>query len=305
MRNYIIRKLCISILIMVGVVTGTFMLLYLSADPVATLLPPEATEQDIEKFRTDMGLNDPIITQWLRFLWQVARFDFGESYINKQPVTVLMLERLPATAELTFAAFVFSLSISLTLGIVSAIKRFSWIDNLSTFLALMGQAMPIYWLGIMLIIFFGVKLQILPISGKGGFLHLILPAITLGTALAPIVMRMTRSAMSDVLNQDYIRTARANGLSNTTIYFKHAIKNAILPVIAIIFVQIGSLLSGAVVTETVFAWPGLGRLATTAILASDYPMVRALVIMFTIFVVIANLLGDIIIAHLDPRIRIK
>ncbi|MBW1963249.1 MAG: ABC transporter permease [Deltaproteobacteria bacterium] len=281
------------------------MLLYLSADPVATLLPPEATEQDIEKFRTDMGLNDPIITQWLRFLWQVARFDFGESYINKQPVTVLMLERLPATAELTFAAFVFSLSISLTLGIVSAIKRFSWIDNLSTFLALMGQAMPIYWLGIMLIIFFGVKLQILPISGKGGFLHLILPAITLGTALAPIVMRMTRSAMSDVLNQDYIRTARANGLSNTTIYFKHAIKNAILPVIAIIFVQIGSLLSGAVVTETVFAWPGLGRLATTAILASDYPMVRALVIMFTIFVVIANLLGDIIIAHLDPRIRIK
>ena len=169
----------------------------------------------------------------------------------------------------------------------------------------MGQAMPIYWLGIMLIIFFGVKLQILPISGKGGFLHLILPAATLGTALAPIVMRMTRSAMSDVLNQDYIRTARANGLSNTTIYFKHAIKNAILPVIAIIFVQIGSLLSGAVVTETVFAWPGLGRLATTAILASDYPLVRALVIMFTIFVVIANLLGDIIIAQLDPRIRIK
>ena len=281
------------------------MLLYLSADPVATLLPPEATEQDIEKFRTDMGLNDPLVTQWLRFLWQVARFDFGESYINKQPVTVLMLERLPATAELTVAAFVFSLFLSITLGIVSAIKRFSWIDNLSTFLALMGQAMPIYWLGIMLIIFFGVKLQILPISGKGGFLHLILPAVTLGTALTPIVMRMTRSAMSDVLNQDYIRTARANGLSNTTIYFKHAIKNAILPVIAIIFVQIGSLLSGAVVTETVFAWPGLGRLATTAILASDYPLVRALVIMFTVFVVIANLLGDIIIAQIDPRIRIK
>jgi len=290
---------------MIGVITGTFMLLYLSADPVATLLPPEATEQDIEQFRTDMGLNDPLVTQWLRFLWQVARFDFGESYINKQPVTVLMLERLPATAELTFAAFVFSLSLSITLGIVSAIKRFSWIDNLSTFLAIMGQAMPIYWLGIMLIIFFGVKLQILPISGKGGFLHLILPAVTLGTALAPIIMRMTRSAMSDVLNQDYIRTARANGLSNTTIYFKHAIKNAILPVIAIIFVQIGSLLSGAVVTETVFAWPGLGRLATTAILASDYPLVRALVIMFTIFVVAANLLGDIIIAQLDPRIRIK
>ena len=305
MRNYIIRKLFISILIMIGVITGTFMLLYLSADPVATLLPPEATEQDIEQFRTDMGLNDPLVTQWLRFLWQVARFDFGESYINKQPVTVLMLERLPATAELTFAAFVFSLSLSITLGIVSAIKRFSWIDNLSTFLAIMGQAMPIYWLGIMLIIFFGVKLQILPISGKGGFLHLILPAVTLGTALAPIIMRMTRSAMSDVLNQDYIRTARANGLSNTTIYFKHAIKNAILPVIAIIFVQIGSLLSGAVVTETVFAWPGLGRLATTAILASDYPLVRALVIMFTVFVVAANLLGDIIIAQLDPRIRIK
>jgi len=293
------------VLIVVGVVTGTFMLLYLSADPVATLLPPEATAQDIEKFRVEMGFNDPLILQLVRFMGQVARLDFGHSYINKQPVIKLILERLPASAQLTACAFLFSLCLSIPLGIVSAIKRFSWIDNMATFLALMGQAMPIYWLGIMLIILFGVKLFWLPISGKGGFLHLILPSVTLGTALAPIVMRMTRSAMSDVLNQDYIRTARASGLSNLKIYFKHAIKNAILPVIAVIFVQIGSLLSGAVVTETVFAWPGLGRLATTAILAGDYPLVRALVILFTVFVVAANLMGDIIIARLDPRIRIK
>lgn len=305
MRNYIIRKLFISILIVAGVVTGTFMLLYLSADPVATMLPPEATARDIEKFRSEMGFNDPIILQLARFMVQVAKLDFGNSYINKLPVTTLILERLPASVQLTACAFLFSLCLSIPLGILSAIKRFSWIDNTSTFLALMGQAMPIYWLGIMLIILFGVKLMWLPISGRGGFLHLILPGITLGTALAPIVMRMTRSAMSDVLNQDYIRTARACGLPNIKIYFKHAVKNAILPVIAVIFFQIGSLLSGAVVTETVFAWPGLGRLAATAILAGDYPLVRALVILFTVFVVAANLVGDILIARLDPRIRIK
>ncbi len=305
MRNYIIRKLFISILIFLGVVTGTFMLLYLSSDPVATLLPPEATDQDIEKFRSEMGFNDPLATQLVRFVGRVVRFDFGHSYINKQPVTTLILDRLPASAQLTACAFAFSLCLAIPLGIVSAIKRFSWIDNMATFLALMGQAMPIYWLGIMLIILFGVKLMWLPISGKGGFLHLILPSVTLGTALAPIVMRMTRSTMSDVLNQDYIRTAKASGISNIKIYFKHAIKNAILPVIAVIFVQMGVLLSGAVVTETVFAWPGLGRLATTAILAGDYPLVRALVILFTVFVVAANLMGDIIIAQLDPRIRIQ
>jgi len=305
LREYIIKKLLLAVLIVLGVIAGTFLLLYLSSDPAAVLLPPEADARDIEEFREAMGLNEPILLQLLKFIWQVSHFDFGESYINKLPVLSLIRERLSASIELTFSGFIFYICLSIPLGMVSAIKRLSWIDNIATFLALMGQAMPIYWLGIMLIIFFGVKLQILPISGRGGLAHLILPSVSLGTYLAPIGMRLTRSAMIDVLSQDYIRTAKAKGLSNTAIYFRHAIKNAILPVIAVVFVQMGLLLSGAVVTETVFAWPGLGRLAATAILAGDYPLVRALVILFTIFVVVANLVADIIIAYLDPRIRLK
>ena len=305
MRDYVIKKMFLAVLIILGVITGTFLLLHLSADPAAILLPPEADARDIEEFREAMGLNEPIILQLVRFLWQVAKFDFGVSYINKLPVVSLIGERITASVELTFAGFLVYLCLSIPLGIISAIKRFSLIDNIATFFALVGQAMPIYWLGIMLIILFGVKLQILPISGRGDLTHLILPSVALGTYLAPIGMRLTRSAMIDVLTQDYMRTAKAKGLSNTAIYFKHAVKNAVLPVIAVVFVQIGVLLSGAVVTETVFAWPGLGRLAATAILAGDYPLVRAVVILFTIFVVTANLIADIIIAYLDPRIRLK
>lgn len=305
MRNYLIRRLILAVLIILGVITGTFMLLYLSPDPVATLLPAEASAKDIEQFRDAMGLNDPLYIQLTRFIWQVVTFDFGNSYMNKQPVISLIAERVIASVQLTLAGFSIYLCFSIPLGVISAIKRFSFIDNLATFMALTGQAMPIYWFGIMLIIIFGVKLQILPISGRGGLSHLILPAVTLGSYLAPIGMRLTRSAMIDVLTQDYIRTAKAKGLSNMSIYFKHSLKNAILPVIAVIFVQVGVLLSGAIVTETVFAWPGLGRLAATAILAGDYPLVRSLVILFTIFVIAANLIGDIVMAYLDPRIRLK
>ena len=252
-----------------------------------------------------MGLNDPLVIQTARFVWSVAKLDLGISYLNKQPVTVLILERIPASFELTFAAFILYVCFSLPIGMISAIRRFSWIDNIARTLSLVGQAMPIFWLGIMLIMIFGIKLHVLPISGRGGPLNLILPSVTLGAFLMPLGMRLTRSAMIDALSQDYIRTAKSKGLSVFAIYFKHAAKNAILPVITAIFVQMGVLLSGAVVTETVFAWPGLGRLATTAIMAGDYPLVRALVLLFTFFVVTANLVGDVIIAYLDPRVRLK
>ena len=261
--------------------------------------------KDIEDFRERMGLNDPIHEQLFRYLAQILKFDFGNSYVDKQPVIRLIMERIPASLELTFAGMLVYFFVAIPLGLISAIKRFSIIDNIATFIAVMGQAMPIYWLGIMLIILFGVKLQILPISGRESLAHLILPAVTLGAFLTPIGMRLTRSAMIDVLNQDYIRTARAKGLSNLTIYVKHALKNAILPVIAVVFVQMGGLMSGAVVTETVFAWPGLGRLSAHAILAGDYPMERALVILFSTFVITANAVGDIFIAYIDPRIRMR
>ncbi len=303
MKTYIIKKLFIAILTVIGVITVTFLLLYLSGDPVATILPPEASAADIEEFREKMGFNQPIIVQWAQFFGQVAQFDFGESYISKQPVIALISDRAPASLILTAAGFLVSIAIAIPLGVISAIKRFSIIDNIVTLFALLGQAMPIYWLGILLVILFGLRLGWLPISGNDTPKHLILPAITLGVSLIPIVMRMTRSAMNDVLEQDYIRTAKAFGISKASIFVKYGLKNAILPVIAVVFVQAGTLLSGAVVTETVFAWPGLGRLATTAILAGDYPLVRALVILSTVFVVFANLMGDILIAKLDARIR--
>ena len=303
MRNYIIKKIFLAFLIVLGIIVAMFMILQFSADPAATLLPPQASKVDIEEFRQLMGLNDPIHVQLFRYLSKVLRLDFGNSYVSKQPVTRLILERIPASFELTFAGLLVYFCVAIPLGLISAIKRFSFIDNLATFLAVIGQAMPIYWFGIILIIFFGVKLQILPISGRESLLHLILPALTLGAFLMPIGMRLTRSAMIDVLNQDYIRTARAKGLSNLSVYCKHAMKNAVLPVIAVVFVQMGGLMSGAVVTETVFAWPGLGRLSAHAILAGDYPMVRALVILFSTFVIVANTIGDIIIAYIDPRIR--
>jgi len=303
LRNYVIKKILIACLTILGIIVAMFMILQFSSDPAATLLPPEASKKDIVEFRQMMGLNDPIHVQLFRYLGQVFRLDFGDSYVSKQPVTHRIAERIPATLQLTFAGLLVYFCFAIPLGIVSAVKRFSLIDNFATLIAVMGQAMPIYWFGIVLIIIFGVKLQILPISGRDSLAHLILPAFTLGAFLTPIGMRLTRSAMIDVLNQDYIRTAKAKGLSNLTVYFKHALKNAILPVIAVVFVQMAGLMSGAVVTETVFAWPGMGRLATHAILAGDYPMVRALVILFSTFVIVANTLGDILMAYLDPRIR--
>ena len=294
-----------AFLTILGIIVAMFIILQFSTDPAATLLPPEASVKDIEAFRERMGLNDPIHEQLFRYLAQILKFDFGNSYVDKQPVIRLIMERIPASLELTFAGMLVYFFVAIPLGLISAIKRFSILDNIATFIAVMGQAMPIYWLGIMLIILFGVKLQILPISGRESLAHLILPAVTLGAFLTPIGMRLTRSAMIDVLNQDYIRTARAKGLSNLTIYVKHVLKNAILPVIAVVFVQMGGLMSGAVVTETVFAWPGLGRLSAHAILAGDYPMVRALVILFSTFVITANAVGDIFIAYIDPRIRMR
>ena len=305
LRDYIIKKTFLALLTILGVIVGTFLLLFLAKDPATTLAPPEATAQDIAKLRESMRLDDPLFIQTARFVWSVAKLDLGISYINRQPVMNLILERISASFELTLAAFILYVCFSIPIGMISAVKRFSWIDNVATSISLIGQAMPIFWLGIMLIIIFGIKLQILPISGRGDPLNLILPSVTLGAFLMPLGMRLTRSAMIDAISQDYIRTAKAKGLSAFGIYFKHAAKNAILPVITALFVQMGVLLSGAVVTETVFAWPGLGRLATTAIMAGDYPLVRALVLLFTVFVVMANLMGDIIIAYLDPRVRLK
>jgi peptide/nickel transport system permease protein len=306
MRTFIIKQLVQAIGVCLVISMISFFLLFLNTDPALLLLPPEAEVSDIAKFKKQMGLDRPVPVQYLDFLRKVVLHgDFGNSFMAKVPAAKLVRERLPATIELALAALILVNLVALPVGIVSAIRRYSLMDNVATFTALLGQAMPLYWFGIMLIIIFGVWLRWLPISGSDTWAHLVLPAVTLASWILPINMRMVRSGMLDVLNQDYIRTARAKGLMERKVLIKHAFKNAAIPVITITGMQLGALLGGAVVTETVFAWPGLGRLAVDSIRMGDYPVVQAIVVVFALFVVIGNLAADILAALIDPRIRLE
>jgi peptide/nickel transport system permease protein len=223
----------------------------------------------------------------------------------KKSAFALVTERMPATLLLTFAGLFISLVIALPLGIISAIRRYSLVDNLCTMFAVGGQAMPIFWLGIMLIIVFSVKLRWLPASGSGSWAHLVLPATTLGFFLAPLTMRLVRSGMLEVLSQDYVRTARAKGVSEPQVLLKHALRNAAIPVITVIGLQFGQLLGGAIVTETVYAWPGVATFTVTAIRNSDFPVVQAAVFLLALCIVVVNLLVDLLVGLIDPRIRLE
>ncbi len=305
MKIYIIKRLIESVGVCLVISMISFFLLFLNTDPALMLLPPEAGVEDIATFKKQMGLDRPVIVQYGAFLGKVLLHgDFGESFLAKVPAMGLILERLPATARLAVAALIVINFVAVPVGVIAAIRRYSLTDNLATFTALVGQAMPLYWFGIMLIIIFGVWLRWLPVSGSSSFLHLILPAVTLGSWILPINMRLVRSGMLEVLNQDYIRTARAKGLNEKKVLIKHAFKNAAIPVVTVSGMQFSALLGGAVVTETVFAWPGLGRLAVESIRMGDYPVVQAIVVIFAMMVVLANLAADIVAALIDPRIRL-
>ena len=305
MKTYIIKRLIESIGVCLVVSMISFFLLFLNTDPALVLLPPEAEIEDITIFKKQMGLDRPVIIQYLDFLRKVILHgDFGDSFLAKIPAMELISKRLPATIQLAVAALFVINFIAIPVGVIAAIRRYSLVDNIATFTALTGQAMPLFWFGIMLIIIFGVWLEWLPISGSDTLLHLILPAITLGSWILPVNMRLVRSGMLEVLNQDYIRTARAKGLSEKKVLIKHAFKNAAIPVVTVSGMQFGALLGGAVVTETVFAWPGLGRLAVDSIRMGDYPVVQAIVVIFAMFIVFANLTADIVAALIDPRIRL-
>ena len=304
MRTYILRKLIEAVGVCLAISAISFFLLFLNTDPALLLLPPEAEAQDIALFKHQMGLDRPVIVQYLDFLGKVVLHgDFGTSFVAKIPAVQLIAERFPATLKLSLAALLITNIVALPAGVIAAIRRYSLMDNLATFIALMGQAMPLYWFGIMLIIVFGVWLGWLPVSGSDSLAHLILPAITLGSWVIPVNMRLVRSGMLDVLTQDYIRTARAKGLTEKKVLIKHAFKNAAVPLVTVIGTQFGLLLGGAVVTETVFAWPGFGRLAVDSIRMGDYPVVQAIVVVFALFVVAGNLAADLLAAFIDPRIR--
>jgi peptide/nickel transport system permease protein len=303
MSSYILKRLGEAVLVCFGISVITFLLLHVAGDPVQLLLSIEAKAEDVAVLRKSLGLDRPLYVQYLIFLKGLVRLDFGNSLFIQESALQLVLERLPATLELTAAGMVIALVIAIPLGVVAAVRRYSLLDNLCTMLAVSGQAMPIFWLGLMLIILFTVKLHLLPASGRGGVLRLLMPAFTLGASLAPITMRMTRSKMLDILSADYIRTARSKGLREQMVLFRHALRNASIPIVTILGLQFGRLLGGAIITETVFAWPGLGDLAVTAIRNFDYPLAQACILTMAFIIVIMNLGIDVLVGALDPRIR--
>ena len=305
MRSYLRRRLWQSLLVLLGVSVVVFFILHLTGDPAALLLPPDATAEDIAKFRTAMGFDDPWVVQYARFLKGAVRGDFGESLRHGEPAMALVLERLPATFELAGAGLLIALGLAIPAGIVSAVRRNTSVDYVSTVVALLGQAMPTFWLGIMLILVFSVRLNWLPSSGRGGLEHLILPAITLGLFTTARITRLTRSGMLEVLGQDYVRTARAKGVGEPPVIWKHALKNAAIPIVTIVGIELGTLLGGSVITETIFAWPGVGRLSVQAIFNRDYPVVQSAVFLLASTFVIVNFLVDVVYTYLDPRIRFR
>jgi peptide/nickel transport system permease protein len=305
MSVYLLRRLAQSVLVLLGVSFVVFFILYLTGDPALVLLPPDATAEDVREFRARMGFNDPFIVQYGRFLGGALRGDFGQSVRHGEPAFHLVLERLPATFELSGAALLVALVLAIPAGVVSAVRRNSLTDYVATVVALLGQSMPTFWLGIMLILIFSVQFNVLPSSGRGGIEHLLLPAITLGLFTTARITRLTRSGMLEVLNQDYIRTARAKGVSGPPVVWKHAFKNAAIPIVTIVGIELGTLLGGSVITETIFAWPGVGRLSVQAIYNRDYPVVQAAVFLLASTFVLVNLVVDLLYTYLDPRIRLR
>ncbi len=303
MRRYILRRLAQAVLVVVGVSLVVFFVIRLGGDPTFLLLAADATESDRARFAHEQGFDRPIHVQYAAFVQRALQGDLGRSLRYRQPALPLVLERLPATMELAFAALVVSLIVAIPAGVISAVRRDTAYDNLTMLGALFGQSMPVFWLGIMLILVFSVWLELLPTSGRGGFAHLVLPALTLGLYSTARVTRLVRAGMLDVIGQDYIRTAWAKGLPGRRVVFKHALRNTLIPVITIIGLELGTLLGGAVITETVFAWPGMGRLAVTAIFQRDYPLVQATVLVTALVFVLSNLLVDLLYGWLDPRIR--
>ena len=283
--------------------TVVFVVMRLSGDPVPLLLPPDAPTSEIFRVRHDLGLDRPLIVQYAVFLGNVAHGDFGRSIHFHQPAMAVAFGYLPATFELGVAAFLIAVIFALPIGILSAVRRDSGLDRAAMGVALFGQSAPTFFLGVLFILVFSLRLNLFPTSGRGGWAHLVLPAATLGAFAMASIARITRSAMLEVLRTDFVRTARAKGAREAAVVLKHTLKNAALPIITITGLQLGTLLGGAVVTETVFAWPGMGRLAIQSIYNRDYPVVQSAVFIAAVLFIAINLTLDVMYGVLDPRVR--
>ncbi len=304
MVNYLFTRLWHSVLVLLGVSLIVFALMHVSGDPIRLLVPPDAGEATVQLIRHEYGLDQPLYIQYWRFLSKAVHGDFGVSFRHNEPALNLVLERVPATFELTVVAFLFMIIIAIPAGITAAMYKNTWLDGVSMSFALLGQSIPIFWLGIILIIILSVHFRLLPPGGRDGIESLIMPGITLGAYSAALITRLTRSAMVDVLVQDYIRTARSKGVPEKLILIRHALKNAAIPIITVIGMQTGILLGGAVITETVFSYPGMGLLAIQAIGNRDFPVVEAFVFVTAIIIIFMNLLVDFAYIYLDPRIKL-
>jgi peptide/nickel transport system permease protein len=305
MLIYLVRRSLLVIVTIAGVMTILFGLQKLAGDPTIFLLPPEATDADRQNLLRQLGFDRPVIVQYFSFLWNAASGNLGLSWKYNQPALPIVLEAFPATILLAVSALVFSIIVAVPLGILAALRRDTWIDTLASGIAVIGQAMPVYWSGLLFILLFSTTLRWLPSMGSDGWVALILPAITLGLNTLARIMRITRSSMLDVLGQDYVRTVRAKGIPEFAILFKHGLRNASVPIVSMIGLQLGGLLGGAVLIETVFSWPGVGRLAVNAVYSRDYPLVQSVALMVTVTFSVVNMLVDVLCATLNPQIRLN
>jgi ABC-type dipeptide/oligopeptide/nickel transport system permease component len=301
---FVVRRLVRLVVVAVGVSLVTFAILHASGDPVA-LIMPEAPEADRAVLRHALGLHDPLPVQFARFVANAARGDFGQSFFHREPAFRLVLERMPTTLTLTVLSMGLALLVAVPVGIYSAVRRHSVVDHVATVVVFLGQSMPVFWTGIMLILLFAVQWRLLPVSGWGSWSAVVLPTVTLGAFTAPLLLRIVRSSMLEVIGLDYVRTARAKGVPERGVIGRHALKNAALPLVTVTGLQFGLLLGGAVITETVFAVPGVGRLIVGAIRQLDFPVVQAGVFLLAMIVVTVNFLVDLLYLYLNPMIRLR
>lgn len=306
MIAYLIKRLLSALPVLFGVVTLTFLLLhFVPGDPVDLMLGDQASIADRESLRRELGLDRPLPAQYASYLRGVLSLDFGRSLHSRRPVFDEIAERVPATVELTFAAIFLALAFGVPLGVVAAVRRGGWLDRGVLFAGLAGMSLPGIWLGPMLILIFAIHLDWFPVSERGGIENLVLPAVSLAFALGAVLMRMTRASMLEVLKEDYVGLARAKGLSPFKIYFKHALANALIPIITVVGLQFGALLTGTVITETIFDWPGIGTLFFRAIRLRDYTLVQGCVLFIALTYVFVNLLTDLAYAWANPKIRLN
>ncbi|HMD01527.1 MAG TPA: ABC transporter permease [Candidatus Baltobacteraceae bacterium] len=303
MTAFLLRRFVGALWVVAGVAVTVFVILHLTGDPAAVMMPLESTQAEIAAFRHAQGFDRPLYVQFAAFAWNALHGDFGDSLRHGEPALSLTLERVPASLELAFTALSLAVIVAIPAGVVAAVRRNSLADVAARLFSLVGQSTPVYWLAIMLILVFGVQLGWFPVSGIGGLSHLVLPAITLALFSMAKIMRLTRASMLDVLGSDFLRTARAKGVGPLHLIVYHALRNAWLPIITVIGIELGTLLSQAIITETIFAWPGVGRLAVQAIYDRDYPIVEAVVLLSALSFVVINLIVDLAYAALDPRIR--